>query len=120
MATLPSVVDVAELERKFKDMSTRVALDPESGFHFEMGRTMALWLGYADAELAAVPPEAIQSFAGVGRYFEVTGAHGGFQMAVAAFPAAVAFTCTGKEVRPRQVFHDGGTIPMSVDSGGRS
>jgi len=75
--TLPSVVDVEELERKVKDMYTRVALDPESRFHFEMGRTMAVRLGYTDAELDAVPPEAIQSFAGVGYYFDLADLHPG-------------------------------------------
>src|SRR5262245_24475501 len=69
--TCSSVVDVALLERQVKEMYTRVALDPGSGFHFEMGRAMALRLGYTDSELDAVPPEAIQSFAGVGYYFDL-------------------------------------------------
>jgi ubiquinone/menaquinone biosynthesis C-methylase UbiE len=75
--TPPSVVDAAELERKVKDMYTRVALDPEGGFHFEMGRAMALRLGYTEAELDAVPPGAIQSFAGVGYYFDLADLHPG-------------------------------------------
>jgi SAM-dependent methyltransferase len=75
--TPPSVVDVAELELKVKEMYTRVALDPEGGFHFEMGRAMALRLGYSVAELDAVPPEAIQSFAGVGYYFDLADLHPG-------------------------------------------
>lgn len=67
----PSVLDVAELERKVKDMYTQVALDPEGGFHFEMGRAMAQRLGYTESELDAAPPEAIKSFAGVGYYFDL-------------------------------------------------
>ena len=123
MATFPRVVDVAELERKVNDIYTRVALDSESGCHFEMGRTTALRLGYADAELAAVPPEAIQSFAGVGYYFEGDGRLTEISDGrLRAFPAPVAFTCAGKRCDPFQTvgFHDGGIIPMSVDSGGRS
>ena len=72
-ATLPTGVDAAELERKVKDMYTRVALDPEGEFHFEMGRAMAHRLGYTDAELYAAPAEAIRSFAGVGYYFDLAG-----------------------------------------------
>ena len=70
-ATPPTVLDVAELERKVKDMYTQVALDPEGEFHFEMGRTMASRLGYTDSELDAAPAEAVQSFAGVGYYFDL-------------------------------------------------
>jgi ubiquinone/menaquinone biosynthesis C-methylase UbiE len=70
-ATLPTVVDATELERKVKDMYTRVALDPKGEFHFEMGRTMAQRLGYTAVELDAAPAEAIESFAGVGYYFDL-------------------------------------------------
>jgi ubiquinone/menaquinone biosynthesis C-methylase UbiE len=70
-ANVPTVVDAAELERKVKDMYTRVALDPQGEFHFEMGRTMAHRLGYTEAELDAAPAEAIESFAGVGYYFDL-------------------------------------------------
>jgi arsenite methyltransferase len=66
-----SVVDAADLERKVKDMYTQVALDPKGRFHFEMGRAMARRLGYTDAELDAVPAESIESFAGVGYYFDL-------------------------------------------------
>jgi arsenite methyltransferase len=70
-ATRPTGVDAAELERRVKDMYTRVALDPEGQFHFEMGRAMAHRLGYTHTELDAAPAEAIRSFAGVGYYFDL-------------------------------------------------
>jgi ubiquinone/menaquinone biosynthesis C-methylase UbiE len=70
-ASVPTVVDAAELERKVRDMYTRVALDPHGKFHFEMGRAMARRLGYSDEELGAVPAEAVESFAGVGYYFDL-------------------------------------------------
>jgi arsenite methyltransferase len=66
-----TVVDAADLERKVKDMYTQVALDPQGRFHFEMGRAMARRLGYTDAELDAVPAGSIESFAGVGYYFDL-------------------------------------------------
>jgi arsenite methyltransferase len=79
-ATLPTSVDAAELEHKVKDMYTRVALDPDGEFHFEMGRTMAERLGYTDVELDATPAEAIQSFAGVGYYFDLADLRAGEQV----------------------------------------
>jgi ubiquinone/menaquinone biosynthesis C-methylase UbiE len=66
-----TAVDAADLERRVKDMYTRVALDPQGQFHFEMGRAMARRLGYTDAELDAAPAASIESFAGVGYYFDL-------------------------------------------------
>jgi ubiquinone/menaquinone biosynthesis C-methylase UbiE len=66
-----TVVDAADLERRVKDMYTQVALDPQGKFHFEMGRAMARRLGYTDAELDAARAESIESFAGVGYYFDL-------------------------------------------------
>jgi ubiquinone/menaquinone biosynthesis C-methylase UbiE len=66
-----TVVDAADLERRVRDMYTQVALDPQGKFHFEMGRAMARRLGYTDAELDAAPAESIESFAGVGYYFDL-------------------------------------------------
>jgi ubiquinone/menaquinone biosynthesis C-methylase UbiE len=64
-------VDAVELTRKVKEMYTRVAVDPHGTFHFEMGRTMALRLGYTGDELDAAPAESVESFAGVGYYFDL-------------------------------------------------
>jgi arsenite methyltransferase len=59
-------VDVDELRNKVKVMYRAVAEAPQGEFHFEMGRVLAERLGYPTAELDAIPPEAIESFAGVG------------------------------------------------------
>jgi len=64
-------VDVIALEQKVKSMYRDVALDPHGEFHFEMGRALAERLGYAPADLDAIPSEAIDSFAGVGYYFDL-------------------------------------------------
>src|SRR5437773_4032235 len=64
-------VDRAELETKVQDMYRAVALHPEGEFHFEMGRALAERLGYAPKDLDRIPPEAIESFAGVGYYFHL-------------------------------------------------
>ena len=63
--------DPKELESKVKAMYRSVAEDPHGDFHFEMGRAMAERLGYAAADLDRVPAEAIESFAGVGYYFDL-------------------------------------------------
>jgi arsenite methyltransferase len=59
-------VDVDELRDKVKVMYRAVAEAPHGEFHFEMGRVLAERLGYPAVELDAIPPEAIESFAGVG------------------------------------------------------
>lgn len=69
--TLPQSVNQTELEQKVKEMYQKVALDPHGEFHFEMGRALAERLGYDPADLDRIPPEAIDSFAGVGYYFDL-------------------------------------------------
>jgi arsenite methyltransferase len=64
-------IDTVSLEEKVKAMYRDVALDPHGEFHFEMGRALAERLGYAPADLDAIPGEAIDSFAGVGYYFDL-------------------------------------------------
>lgn len=69
--TIPHSVNTAELEQKVKEMYQRVARDPHGEFHFEMGRGLTERLGYAPADLDRIPAEAIDSFAGVGYYFDL-------------------------------------------------
>ncbi|MEW6331625.1 MAG: methyltransferase domain-containing protein [Pseudomonadota bacterium] len=69
--TLTRSVNAAELELKVKEMYEKVARDPFGEFHFEMGRALAERLGYAPAELDRIPREAVDSFAGVGHYFDL-------------------------------------------------
>lgn len=47
-------------------MYKSVAEEPHGTFHFEMGRELALRLGYPAVQLDRLPSEAIESFAGVG------------------------------------------------------
>lgn len=70
-------VDTTELERKVKEMYERVARAPHGEFHFEMGRALAERLGYAPEDLDRVPPEAVESFAGVGYHFDLAGPRAG-------------------------------------------
>lgn len=71
IALTPKRLDVSALEQKVKSMYRDVALDPHAEFHFEMGRALAERLGYATTDLDAIPAQAIDSFAGVGYYFDL-------------------------------------------------
>ena len=63
-------VNQEDLEKRVKDMYKKVALHPEVEYHFEMGRKLAEQLGYPSSTLNKIPKEAIDSFAGVGYYFD--------------------------------------------------
>ena len=64
-------VNQDELRTKVKEMYKKVAEEPDGEFHFEMGRTLAEELGYPSKELDKIPSEAVESFAGVGFYFDL-------------------------------------------------
>ena len=66
-----SIVNKEELKLKVKKMYREVALHPEVTYHFEMGRALAERLGYPSQILDNVPSAAIDSFAGVGYYFDL-------------------------------------------------
>jgi ubiquinone/menaquinone biosynthesis C-methylase UbiE len=68
---METAFDPKELENKVKAMYRSVALEPQGSFHFEMGRALAERLGYAAHDLDAIPAKAIESFAGVGFYFDL-------------------------------------------------
>lgn len=71
MARSGSAVDAAELEAKVKDMYRQVAEQPHAQYHFELGRSLADRLGYPPDLLDAIPAQAIESFAGVGYFFDL-------------------------------------------------
>jgi arsenite methyltransferase len=68
---MPATVDVQELEAKVKDMYSHVAQEPHGRYHFEMGRGLAERLRYPREQLDRIPAEAIESFAGVGYFFDL-------------------------------------------------
>jgi ubiquinone/menaquinone biosynthesis C-methylase UbiE len=71
METEVKTLDTHELETRVKEMYREVAEHPEREFHFETGRALAERLGYPPADLDDIPAEAIDSFAGVGYYFDL-------------------------------------------------
>lgn len=70
---MASGVDTQELEAKVKEMYRHVAEQPEGKYHFEMGRPLAERLGYPADVLDRIPDGAIESFAGVGYFFDLAG-----------------------------------------------
>jgi arsenite methyltransferase len=66
-----TTVDTDLLETKVKHMYRLVAEDPHGGYHFEMGSALAQRLGYPREALVTVPVGALESFAGVGFFFDL-------------------------------------------------
>jgi SAM-dependent methyltransferase len=64
-------LDTTDLEARVKSIYEQVALDPHQDFHFETGRPLAERLGYPVAGLDLIPAESIDSFAGVGYFFDL-------------------------------------------------
>ena len=71
MEAVGARVDTDELEAKVKDLYRHVAQDPHGRYHFELGRPLAEHLGYPGEVLDRIPDGAIESFAGVGYFFDL-------------------------------------------------
>jgi arsenite methyltransferase len=74
---MTSTIDVAELEAKVQEMYRAVAEQPHGGYHFEMGRPLAVRLGYPPEDLDRIPAESLESFAGVGYFFDLVALRAG-------------------------------------------
>ena len=112
--TYTKKVDTAELEQKVKSMYKDVALNPEGEYHFEMGRGLAEKLGYEKSDLDRIPAAAIESFAGVGYYFDSAnlkegenvldlGSGSGMDVFVAALKVGNAGHVTGVDMTEEQL-----------------
>ncbi len=95
-------LDTEKLEREVKSMYADVAQSADAEFHFETGQELADRLGYDPDTLSNVPDEAIDSFAGVGYYFEAAALDPGEAVldlgsgsGMDSFYAAMAVTETG-------------------------
>ncbi|MCK6211602.1 methyltransferase domain-containing protein [Georgenia sp. EYE_87] len=69
--SLRTAVDVVDLEARVKAMYSAVATHPEAAYHFELGRPLAERLGYPAETLDRLPAAAVDSFAGVGYFFDL-------------------------------------------------
>lgn len=75
--THATAIDTEALTAKVQEMYRAVARTPQQEFHFETGRALAERLGYPPAELDRIPDGAIESFAGVGWFFDLAEAREG-------------------------------------------
>jgi SAM-dependent methyltransferase len=107
-------LDTSDLERKVKAMYRDVATQPHGEFHFEMGRALAERLGYPAPQLDAIPAGAIDSFAGVGYYFDLAdlragervvdlGSGSGMDSFVSALEVGASGNVTGVDMTDEQL-----------------
>jgi arsenite methyltransferase len=96
-------LNTADLEQKVKTMYRDVALNPKGEYHFEMGRDLAEKLSYEKEDLDHIPVASIESFAGVGYYFDLANLREGDKVldlgsgsGMDAFAAALKVGKTGK------------------------
>lgn len=66
-----TTIDREELRTAIKKEYEAVACEPNRGYHFHTGRSLAAILGYEDAWLEDVPESSIESFAGTGNPFSL-------------------------------------------------
>jgi arsenite methyltransferase len=99
---MSEALDTDKLEREVKSMYQDVAESADAEFHFETGRDLAVRLGYDPDDLASVPDAAIDSFAGVGYYFDLAELESGSEVldlgsgsGMDAFVAGLHVTETG-------------------------
>jgi arsenite methyltransferase len=113
-ATTEAPIDTAELEAKVVAMYEAVAENPGGDFHFELGRALAERLGYPAPVLDRVPPGAVESFAGVGYFFDLAdlgegevvvdlGSGSGMDVFVAAVTVGPTGRVTGVDMTPAQL-----------------
>ena len=107
-------LDVDKLEDAVKSVYQDVAEDPDEEYHFEMGRPLAERLGYPPERLDQIPAEAMESFAGVGYYFDLAaiedgddvldlGSGSGTDVFVAALHTGDAGSVTGLDMTDQQL-----------------
>ncbi|MEF8820211.1 MAG: methyltransferase domain-containing protein [Haloferacaceae archaeon] len=111
---MSDALDTEKLEREVKSMYRDVAESADAEFHFETGRDLAERLGYDPGTLRYVPDGSIDSFAGVGYYFDLAdlephesvldlGSGSGMDAFYAAMNVTETGSVAGVDMTPEQV-----------------
>jgi len=66
-----TIVDTELLRDQVREKYRAVAVEPDATYHFHTGRALATRLGYDESILDALPPRAVESFAGVANPFSL-------------------------------------------------
>jgi arsenite methyltransferase len=99
-----------EIQKEYAEVATQ----PEKGFHFHTGRTLAIMLGYDERDIDAVPAAAVKSLAGTGNPHSLgemaKGAHvvdigcgAGFDTFIAARRVGPTGTVIGVDMTPEMI-----------------
>jgi ubiquinone/menaquinone biosynthesis C-methylase UbiE len=99
-ADASSLVDRGALESQVKDMYRQVAREEDASLHFEVGRPLALQLGYPSELLDAIPAEALASFAGVGYHLDLAALTPGEAVLDLGSGSGADAFCAALQVRP--------------------
>lgn len=59
------------LREQIRDRYSSLAAEPNAGWHFNVGKPLAMMLGYSEDEIDSVPPEIAETFAGTGNPFSL-------------------------------------------------
>lgn len=111
---MSEALDREKLENEIKSIYKDVAESAEGDFHFETGRELAEKLGYEATDLNEIPRAAIDSYAGVGYYFDMAdlkpgekvldlGSGSGMDTFVATLYVTESGTVTGIDMTEEQV-----------------
>ena len=94
-------LDINELRSAIQGEYESVALKPELGFHFHIGRKLAKMLDYKDEWLDDIPQTAIESFAGTGNPFSLGGIRPGERIVDVGCGAGVDSLIAARKVGPQ-------------------
>ena len=101
-ATAPSEFDIGYLRTRVRETYDRVAREPHGEYHFHRGPAYARdRLGYHPLELAQVPQDATERFAGVGNPFHAGPIHPGEHVLDHACGAGTDLLLAASKVGPR-------------------
>jgi arsenite methyltransferase len=103
----PQTLDLRMLRAAIQEEYELVAREPERGFHFHTGRSLARLLGYRDEWLAGIAGRAIESFAGTGNPFSLGPLQPGESVVDVGSGAGMDSLIAARMVAPggRVVFH---------------